>query len=220
MKLGTGNRKQTMLAGVLGVLALVACIFIYEEMFGGSSTPSPAPAPAAENAPAPVAPPTRTQSAATSEPAAAAPIVGARSAKAVGTTSSALDPTLHMEAMLVSESLEYAGSGRNIFSPNSTPPVVIPKPIALARNQPAVQAPPPQPVGPPPPPPIDLKFFGFETSANGNRQAFLLHNDNVYLASTGDIVMRRYRVVAINARTIQVTDMQNNNTQTLPLLAN
>jgi hypothetical protein len=220
MKLGTGNRRQTMLAGVLGVLALAACIFIYEEMFGGGSTPSPAPAPAAETAPVTVAPPARAQSAATGEPATASPIVGARAAKAVGTTSSALDPTLHMEAMLVSESLEYAGSGRNIFSPNSAPPVVIPKPIAQARNQVPVQMPPPQPVGPPPPPPIDLKFFGFETAANGARQAFLLHNDNVYLASAGDVVMRRYRVIAIDAKTIQVTDLQNNNTQTLPLLAN
>jgi hypothetical protein len=68
--------------------------------------------------------------------------------------------------------------------------------------------------------PIDLKFFGFETSGDGKRQAFLLHNDDVYLASAGDIVMRRYRVVAIDAKTIQVEDMQNKNTQTLPLLTN
>jgi hypothetical protein len=34
----------------------------------------------------------------------------------VGTASAALDPTLHMEAMLVTESVEYSGSGRNIFS--------------------------------------------------------------------------------------------------------
>jgi hypothetical protein len=33
-------------------------------------------------------------------------------------------------------------------------------------------------------------------------------------------VLRRYRVIAIDARTIQVEDMQNKNTQTLPLLAN
>jgi len=32
--------------------------------------------------------------------------------------------------------------------------------------------------------------------------------------------LRRYRVVAIDAKTIQVEDMQNRNTQTLPLLTN
>src|ERR1019366_1213141 len=44
--------------------------------------------------------------------------------------SASLDPTLHMEAMLVSESLEYSGSGRNIFSASSAPPVTIQKPLA------------------------------------------------------------------------------------------
>jgi hypothetical protein len=98
--------------------------------------------------------------------------------------------------------------------------VVIPKAVAPARNVAQVAVTPPVPQGPPPPPPIDLKFFGFETSADGKRQAFLLHNDDVYLASAGDVVMRRYRVVTIDAKTIQVEDMQNKNTQTLPLLAN
>jgi hypothetical protein len=210
MKLGTDNRRQMTLAGVVGVLALGACIYIYEELFGGG--PSPAPAPAAAEASAPVSAPAK--EAAVTTPA----VVAGRAAKPVGTASSALDPTLHMDAMLVSERVEYAGNGRNIFSPNSAPPpVVIPKPIAQARPGPPVYVPPPVFV-PPPPPPIDLKFFGFEVSANGKRQAFLLHNEDVYLASAGDIVLRRYRVVAIDAKTIQVEDMQNKNTQTLPLL--
>ena len=72
----------------------------------------------------------------------------------------------------------------------------------------------------PPPPPIDLKFFGVETSANGARQAILLHDDSVFLASPGDIVMRRYRVVSVEEKSIRVEDMQYQNTQTLPLLQN
>jgi hypothetical protein len=73
---------------------------------------------------------------------------------------------------------------------------------------------------PPPPPPIDLKFFGVETGANGTKQACLLHGDNVYLAVPGDVVLRRYKILAVDAKTIQVEDLQNNNKQTLPLLAN
>jgi hypothetical protein len=145
----------------------------------------------------------------------------------VGTTSAALDPTLHMEAMLVTESLEYSGSGRNIFSPNSAPaPVVIQKPLASARiTGPApvvVPCPPncPPPPPPPPPPAIDLKFFGLVASSNGTRQAFLLHDDSVFLASVGDVVLRRYRVVSIEAKSIRVEDMQYKDTQTLPLLTN
>ena len=87
------------------------------------------------------------------------------------------------------------------------------RPVAQVVAPPVIQ-------GPPPPPPIDLKFFGFETSANGKRQAFLLHNDDVYLASAGDIVLRRYRIITVDAKTIQVEDMQSKNTQTLPLLTN
>jgi hypothetical protein len=160
-------------------------------------------------------------------PAEAPAVTGAanmgKAAKPMGTTSASLDPTLHMEAMLVSESVVYAGSGRNIFSPNSAPPpVVIQKPIAPARPQPAVQqvqAPAPPATCPPQCPPIDLKFFGtIQTLPNGKLQAFLLHDDTVYRASAGDVVLRRYRVISIEARAIQVEDMQNNNKQMLPLL--
>ena len=57
--------------------------------------------------------------------------------------------------------------------------------------------PPPPPPGPPPPPPIDLKFFGTATAADGRRRAFLLHGEDVFLASDGDIVQRRYKVISI-----------------------
>jgi len=140
----------------------------------------------------------------------------------VGTTSAALDPTLHMEAMLVSEGLQYAGSGRNIFSASSAPPVMIPTAVANARPvppPPVIPCPPNCPP-PPPPPPIELKFFGTAAGSNGVRQAILLHDDSVILASAGDIVVRRYRILSIDAHSMQVQDMQNNNTQTLPLLAN
>jgi hypothetical protein len=140
-------------------------------------------------------------------------------AKNLGTTSAQLDPTLKMAPMLVTEALVYSGSGRNIFSASSVP-VDIPKPIAPARPKtppPPVYTPPP---GPPPPPPIDLKFFGTATSANGKRQAFLLRGDDVFLATDGEIVQRRYRIVSVAANSIVVEDLTNNNRQTLPLLGN
>lgn len=137
-------------------------------------------------------------------------------AKNVGTASTQLDPTLKMEAMLITERLVYSGTGRNIFSATSAP-VDIPKPIASARPQVVapVYTPPP---GPPPPPPIELKFFGTETVANGKRKAFLLHGEDVFLAQDGDIVQRRYRVVSVSANSILVEDMANNNRQSLPLI--
>jgi hypothetical protein len=65
-----------------------------------------------------------------------------------------------------------------------------------------------------------MKFFGTATSAQGKRQAFLLRGDDVFLASDGDIVQRRYRIVSVSANSIVVEDLTNNNRQTLPLLGN
>ena len=207
----SSNRGSEDRMKIIAVVAfvLIAATLIYFEYFYTGAPATPAPA-ASDINPAPVANP----------PSGAA-------ARTVGTTSSALDPTLHMDAMLVTESLEYSGNGRNIFSANSAPPVTIPNPVTSARpNQEqaiaVVPCPPncPPPPPPPPPPPIDLKFFGTVASPNGAHQAFLLHEDSVFLASVGDVVMRRYRVVSIEEKSIRVEDMQNQNTQTLPLLAN
>jgi hypothetical protein len=151
----------------------------------------------------------------------AIPATGAGRASVATLSSAPLDPTLHMEGMLLAESLVYSGNGRNIFSISSAPVLQtasarkpIPIPMAIAPVRP-VQA-----LGPPAPPPIDLRFFGTETSASGKRRGFLLHGDDVFLVSSGDIVQRRYRVLSIEARSMTVEDIANNNRQTLPLLAN
>lgn len=199
------------------VFGIIAAALVYFELFYSSSPSVATPVVAV-----PVAPMVATAS----KPSADIAPSG-KAAKVIGTTSGALDPTLRMDAMRITESVQYAGSGRNIFSPNSAPPpVVIQKPLAAARPAPPppppVPCPPncPPPPPPPPPPPIDLKFFGTATASNGGRRALLLHEDNVFLASAGDIVLRRYRVVSIAAKSIQIEDMQNKNTQTLPLLTN
>jgi hypothetical protein len=133
-------------------------------------------------------------------------------------TSASLDPTLHESAMLRTESLVYSGTGRNIFSATYTAPVVIPKNVPKARpSAAALAAAAAAAAAPPPPPPIDLKFFGDAIRTHGQRQAFLLHGDDVYLAAVGDIVARKYKIVSIGTTSIQVEDLQDNNTQSLPL---
>jgi hypothetical protein len=196
---------------LIGAFVLVAAVILYYD-FRDDTPPRPV-APAVVSAPVKAAPATKTGAAVAVPPGRS---TGA-AAKNLGTTSAQLDPTLRMEAMLVTESLAYSGNGRNIFSANSVP-VDIPKPIAPVRVKPGPPPPPPLPPGPPPPPPIDLKFFGTATGADGKREAFLLHGDDVFLASDGDIVQRRYKVVSISANSILVEDMANNNRQTLPLL--
>jgi hypothetical protein len=195
---GKQQPNQIVLWSVLGVFVLGCAIYIYLQ-FSSSS----APAPVAVSVPANTVPAVKTTGTA---------------AKNLGTTSAQLDPTLRMAAMLVTEALVYSGNGRNIFSASSVP-VIIDKPIAPARPKPGPPPPPPPPPGPPPPPPIDLKFFGTASSPDGKRQAFLLHGDDVFLASDGDIVQRKYKVISISTGSILVEDLANSNRQTLPLLA-
>jgi hypothetical protein len=146
------------------------------------------------------------------------PNTAAGSGSAGSGSSLQLDPTLKMGPMLVTEALVYSGNGRNIFSASSVP-IALPQPKFNARPAPAPVMP-QMPLGPPPPPPIELKFFGTATSGNGTKQVFLLHGEDVFLASAGDVVQRRYKVISVAASSIVVEDMANNNRQTLPLLKN
>ena len=198
MKLGTEDKKRLIQAAIAVPLALIGLIYLYVEVFGGS-TPPPSP------------PPATTVSSTVNNRAATGP-KGA-SAKRLTTSSIGLDPTLHPEVMAAAESLVYTGNGRNIFSASAAP-VMIEKPIASARPNAKSTAPAVYP--PPPPPPIDLKFFGTETSG-GQRKAFLLHGDDIFIAGAGEIVDRRYRIVNILLNSVVVEDMPNNNKQSLPL---
>ncbi|WP_158943983.1 hypothetical protein [Granulicella sp. S190] len=208
IRLSADQQKK---GAIIGGFVLLAAGILYYELRDDS--PAPVAAPVVVSAPARPAP------AAGAVNAVPAGNIAGTAAKKLGTTSAQLDPTLRMDAMLVTESLVYSGSGRNIFSANSAP-IDIPKPIVPVRTAKAPPpGPPPPPPGPPPPPPIDLKFFGTATAANGTRRAFLLHGDDVFLASDGDIVQRKYRVVTISANSVLVEDLANNNKQSLPLLA-
>jgi hypothetical protein len=200
MRIGTEDKKKLGVLGIVGVFGIGAAVYIYSQL----STPDAPPAAAPVVVTGPAAP--------------AAKKTTGSTAKSLGTTSAQLDPTLRMGPMLVTESLVYSGTGRNIFSMTSAP-IDIPKPIASARPKGPVVPVYTPPPGPPPPPPIDLKFFGTATSADGKRRAFLLKGEDVFLASDGDIVQRRYRIVTISANSIVVEDMANNNRQTLPLIA-
>ena len=216
MRAGAESRKKTIMAGALGAVALCCIFYAYNALFGGTSA---APPPT-------VAPITRPAATATAQPAAAAAntslgqtgsIPGVDAVK-LASTSASLDPTLDETAMHRTESLVYSGTGRNIFSLTYTPPPPpIPKNVPSARPKKQAITLPVAPVGPPPPPPINLKFFGTARRGNGPLQAFLLQADNVYLASAGEIVAHKYKIVSISPNSIQVEDLQNNNTQTLPL---
>jgi hypothetical protein len=199
LKVGTEDKTKVYLASGLGLVMLVLLGRFLWQTFGPSPTPEVAPV--AVVAPAqPVSTGSSASRSASAHPA----------TKLTGLA--ALDPTLHPEIMKQAESLEYSGRGRNIFSLTSAP-VDIPKPIAHVRQAAVNTGPPP----PPPPPPINLGFYGYAAEKGGQKQAFLLKGDDIFIASEGDVVDRRYRIGKIGPASVQVEDIPYHNTQTLPL---
>ena len=193
LKLGTESRGKVIAVVVLGAIILGLVIWDVNSIFFGS----------------PSAPPPSEPAAASSAPSTS----GNGSAKRIPVSLSKLDPTLHPELMAQAESIRYTGSGRNIFSMNSAPPAKIEAVKGPVRPAQQIAA---APTGPPPPPPIDLQFFGYE--AHGSvRKAFLLQGTNIFIASPGDIVAHRYKIVKILPFSIEVTDLLYNHTQSLPL---
>jgi len=215
------DKKTVIVYSIFGALLFFFLVYAYYAFFGGATNPATTQAPASEAvAPRPNA--VQHQAGRSSNEAANAKsgmgVAPGIAATKMASTSSSLDPTLDESAMLRTESLVYSGTGRNIFSSISAPPpIAIPKNVPSARPGAVNSGPPPPPPGPPPPPPITLRFFGTALRANGVRQAFLLDGEAVYLASTGDIVSRRYKIVSIGTTNIQVEDLVYSDTQSLPL---
>ncbi|HEY0758547.1 MAG TPA: hypothetical protein VGD59_04740 [Acidisarcina sp.] len=207
LKTGAENKRQVAIAAALGLLVLVLVVWNIIPMLRGSSS-----TPQTQNAPdAPAQPPARVVNTSGNTSAGS---TGA--ATKVAHSGANLDPTLHFELMQQAESLEYTGTGRNIFSPASAPLPIIPKVTRPVRPLPEIASGPPPP---PPPPAIDLKFFGY-SAQNSGRRAFLLHGDDVFIASEGDVVDHRYRVVKISPFSVQMEDLPYHDTQTISLTAN
>lgn len=200
MKLGAEDKKKVVVAIALAAIVLALVLWNVFSLVGPGSTQAPPPQEVAQS-PAP--------------PALTSQTGQEHQAVRVSGSLLHLDPTLHPEWMAAAESLQYHGTGRNIFSMSSAP-VQIEQPKGPLRPNPKqVVA-----QGPPPPPAIDLKFFGYESHNGGTRRAFLLHGDDIFIASTGDVVDHRYKIVSIAPMSIQVQDIPYNDTQTLPLIQN
>ncbi len=201
MKLGAENRTKLITALALGAVALV---LIGMRFVGSMSETSPrAASPATWRVSDPATP--------SAQPV-ANPLRAAKGGRKTPAVQS-LDPTLRVDLLASSEGTKYEGAGRNIFRVFVEPP---PPPIKspVLDHKVADNTPPP----PPPPPPINLRFYGFATSRpDGAKRIFLAQNEDVFIASEGDIVDRRYKVVRISPNAVEILDVLSNNRQSIPL---
>jgi len=192
VKLGTEDKRKTIIAAVLLVAAAILVIHAFS---GGDQDTAPAASTAAPSS--------------TASPTSPAKHAGAVRKTSYASLGHSLDPTLRFDLLKSSEDVTYKGTGRDIF--HSQPEMAeIPK-----AAQPDIT--PQGPAQPPPPPPIDLKFYGFAGPKNGNKRIFLLKGEDIFLAKEGDIVDRRYKIMHIGANSVEVQDVLTNNTQTIPL---
>ena len=204
MRLGTENKRQVYLVvGLFSFIVLFGGYQLYHMFSGPPSTPAPVPV---------AARPASLTSGAGNRGAAIAAGPEAQKLSNAG-----IDPTLHLAELAKNESVEYSGTGRNIFSAESAP-VKIEEPVKTARDEPVVVV----PSGPPPPPKppaIELKYFGYVQSKDKSIKAFLVHGDDIFMAKAGEIVDHRYKVGTIMPGSVQITDLAYNNMQSLPLTA-
>lgn len=189
MELGTKNRKEVIALAVLGVIGLITT----SRWLLFSSSPAQVAAP-------------QIASANPAKPA----LRRTASGKFVTATEPRLDPTLDLDLLRQNEQIKYAGNARNIFVAGSLP-------IEAVRKNPATDHPGPVIPVTPPPPPINLKFFGFASRPGEPKKIFLSQGEDIFIASEGDIVNRRYRVLHISPAAVDIEDVLNNNKQSIPL---
>jgi hypothetical protein len=140
-----------------------------------------------------------------------------------------IDPTLRTDLLARLGGIQIQGGSRPLFEFSAPPPPKAPdpgkiipaKPVTVAKPVAVAAAPPPPatsttPVKPSAPP-IPLKFYGFTAARAGAKRAFFLENEDVFVASEGELVKKRYKVVRVNLNSVVMEDTEYKQQQTLPL---
>jgi hypothetical protein len=138
-----------------------------------------------------------------------------------------VDPTLRLDLLAKVQAVEPEGGSRSLFQFSAAPPPTEAPGPTLVGKIPVTRIPygpprppPPTPKAPePPPPPITLKFYGYSAPrADGQKRAFFLDGDDIFVAAEGEMIKKRYRVVQIGVNSVVMEDTQyKNNRQTLIL---
>ena len=222
-KLGAEPKK----IAILGALLAVAGYFYFSNQSSEESAPAARTATIAD-LPAAASPRSPVRAAA-KKTADRGPNVGPRefkpSLKAKDVDPSGIDPTLHLEELARLQTVKPEAEGRSLFDLGAAPPPDISKIKEPEKIKVVVGPMPPPPPPPPPPepkaPPIPLKFYGFvNQNKAGDKRAFFLDGDDIVIATEGDMIKKRYKIIRIGVNSAVVEDTQfkgTNTQQTLPL---
>jgi len=135
-----------------------------------------------------------------------------------------VDPTLRLDLLARLQSEDETPAGRSLFEAGPTPaqiaaashpinaPPIVPKNI----QQPPVAI---VPQGPPPLN-IPLKFYGYvEPTAKGEAsRGFFMDGDNVLVATEGQILKQKYKVLELTAKAARLEDVQLRRDETLQVV--
>ena len=219
----------------LSALGLLLLYLVWTNLFSGGGSSEPAPqarvltpsgggAPEVPTAPVNSAPVARRQSSSRAgsledfKPS-------MKRARQVASDPTQVDPTLRVDLLARLQSAKFEGDMRSLFEFSQAPLTAIkePKRIAVGPARPfgpQPLPPPPTPPPPPPPPPIPLKFYGFVNPARPDiKSAFFLDGEDIVVASEGQTIHNRYRIIRIGVNSALVEDLQFKNQQPLPLVA-
>ena len=231
MNLGADRKKLAMLGG----LVLIGGYVFYSNVLSGPSTTTPSH-PASTGAHSSATPPVAPIYAVKPAPSRRA-LMASRSNEEFRPSPKpkrpeervdpmTIDPTLRVDLLAKVQAVDMQGGTRNLFQFSTAPPPPLPKEPTVPVGQGVaarakLNEPPPGPPQPPPPPqapPILLKYYGYSSARGDNRKhAFFLDGDDILMATEGDMVKKRYRVVRIGVNSVVMEDTEFKHEQTLPL---
>jgi hypothetical protein len=189
VKIGAENKRNVIVMAVLMVIAVAIVLYQSRGLFWGGSASAAPSVPSSAN-PQPAKPVSR----AVSQPD--------------------TNTRLLLDVLDNSRNVKYQ-EGRNIFQMEA---VKIETPLGNGRAGTPTPTPPPTPTPIPTPPPIPLKYYGYANKPGEPRKIFLQEpGGELFVASEGQIVARRYRVVQIQANSVTMEDVITGNRQPVQL---
>ena len=133
-----------------------------------------------------------------------------------------VDPTLRLDLLSRLQKGQQAASGRSLFD-------IAPAPLPAA-DQKLLKNPPAVPKMPPPnsapvvateqPLNIPLKYYGFAKTSDKNEgnEGLFLDGDNVVVGTEGEVIVKKYLVVALTPTSARLEDTQLKKGQTLSVV--